>query len=474
MTPKHSIHTRTLAVLAGLAIGLSFSDVARGQISQFQAEVFRARDKVLPALVHIQPVVIDYRTGKLQKQSVVGSGVIVRADGYVVTNYHVAGKAREILCTMFDKEQVSATLVGGDPLTDLAVIKLDLSKYKNPFTVATFGASDSLEVGQFVLAMGSPLALSRSVSCGVISTIDRYFPDDMRLPSGERTGQFNTWIQTDAAINPGNSGGPLVDLRGRIVGINSRATLFANSIGFSIPSAIVREVVDQIISRGRVTRSWIGLHFQALQDLEGWFGGSAKGALVASIDPGSPAEKVKLRAGDIVETIGDISVSARFVEEIPSIYKRIAAIPPGSQVRLGVIRRDEKFSVTVTTVELGELLGEDLECPLWGFTVKAITQQMILDHQLKTASGVFVSGVKRPGPASVSGLLGGDVIIRVEDLETSTLAKFNNAYSSLVANGKNQTLLTIQRGSAVRYVLIKTGSDTSPTEGAGEVPSGNE
>ena len=158
-----------------------------------------------------------------------------------------------------DREIVPAKFVGGDPLTDIAVIKLDLSAYHGTISVAEFGNSDSVQVGQYVMAMGSPLALSRSISVGVISTKDRYFSPDVRLPSGERTGEYNLWIQTDAAINPGNSGGPLVSMDGKVIGINSRATMFANNLGFAIPINIVKQVTQAILTDGKVTRSWIGL-----------------------------------------------------------------------------------------------------------------------------------------------------------------------------------------------------------------------
>jgi serine protease Do len=306
-----------------------------------QEEIYRARDKVMPAVVHIQPVIKNYRTGELEKQAVVGSGVIFHKDGYVVTNYHVAGKAERILCTLEDKEVVSAEFIGGDPPSDIAVIKLNLDNYKGKIHVADFGNSDSIEVGQYVLAMGSPLSLSRSVSAGVISTKDRYFSSDVRLPSGELTGRYNLWIQTDAAINPGNSGGPLVDMSGRVIGINSRATMFANNLGFAIPVNIVKEVTAAIMADGKVTRSWIGLHCQALQEMEDHFGTAVNsGVLISSIDPGSPADVAFLKAGDVILEVDSIPVSARFIEELPTFYGMIANLEPGSDIELKVQRGD--------------------------------------------------------------------------------------------------------------------------------------
>jgi len=422
-----------------------------------QTQIYHARDRVLPALVHIQPVITDYRTGKTRKQSIVGSGVIFHKDGYVVTNYHVAGKAERIICTLSDKEQVKAELVGGDPLTDIAVIKLDLSKYNGTIGIAEFGYSDSLQVGQYVLAMGSPLALARSVSSGVISTTNRYFPGETRLPSGEKTGIYNNWIQTDAAINPGNSGGPLVDLDGKIVGINSRATLFANNIGFSIPIDIVKEVIHSILTDGKVTRSWIGVQCQGLQDLEGWFGTALnEGVLIASIDAQSPAEEAGLRAGDIILKVDGRPVSARYEEELPPFYKMIADHAIGSKVELAVLRNDTNITVDITTRPLGEILGQDLDCKEWGFTVKAITKQMAIDNQLEDTLGVFVSGVKPVGPASEAGLRSGDVIKGLNEEPTPAFQDFLTKYDKLAADDSEKVLLTVKRFGSTKFMLIKT------------------
>ena len=435
------------------------------EVSPLQEEIYMARDKVLPALVHIQPVITDFRTGKMRKQSVVGSGVIFHKDGYVVTNYHVAGKAERIICTMPDKEQVKAELIGGDPLTDIAVIKLDLSQYNGNMQIVEFGDSDQLQVGQYVLAMGSPLALARSVSCGVISTTDRYFPGETRLPSGEKTGVYNNWVQTDAAINPGNSGGPLVDLNGRVVGINSRATLFANNIGFSIPINIVKEVIKSILEKGKVTRSWIGVQCQELQNLESWFGTEInEGVLIASLDAKSPAEEAGLKAGDIILKMDGQPVSARFAEELPAFYKKIADHPVGSNIPMTVLRNDKTIYVNVVTHELGEILGEDLECKEWGFTVKGITKQMAIENLLEDTLGVFVSGVKRVGAAAEAGLLSGDVIQGLNEKPTLTFQEFFDTYNEMVESGIEKVLLTVKRSESTKFVLIKVNNHKTAEE----------
>ncbi len=437
-----------------LTVSASADDVS------IQEKIFSARDKVMTALVHIQPVIKNYATGEMEKQAVVGSGIIIHEDGYVVTNYHVAGKATRIICTLADKEIVTATYIGGDPMTDISVIKLDLSNYKNKINVAEFGNSDSVQVGQYVMALGSPLSLSRSLSFGVISTKDRYFSANFRLPSGERTGRYNLWLQTDAAINPGNSGGPLVDLQGKIIGINSRAQTFANNIGFAIPINVVKAVVAEIIDHKKVIRSWIGLHCQPLQKLEEYFGTNANsGVLISSIDPGSPAEKSFLKAGDIILELDGKPVSARFVEEVPYFYNLIAQYKPGSEILLKVLRHDETFNFKVITKQLGDLQGEDFESKDWGFTVKEITRQMQVENQLDDTTGVLVVGVKNVGSASEGGLRRRDVISKINDSKIQNFEDFIALYNDLTQKKTEKILLTINRSGATRYVLLDITKD---------------
>ncbi|MBU8934721.1 MAG: trypsin-like peptidase domain-containing protein [candidate division Zixibacteria bacterium] len=445
--------TSVRILLLSVLIAVSLVGTADANL---QEQILSARDRVLPALVHIQPVIKNYSTGQLEKQAVIGSGVIFHTDGYVVTNYHVAGKAERIICTLGDKEQVSASFVGGDPLTDLAVIKLDLENYDGTLGVAEFGNSDSIEVGQFVLAMGSPLSLSRSVSFGVISTRDRYFSADVRLPTGERTGRYNLWIQTDAAINPGNSGGPLVDLSGRVIGINSRATMFANNLGFAIPINVVREVTTSILDHGEVVRSWIGIHCQALQKMEEFFNTHRDaGVLVSSIDPGSPAEVSFLGAGDVILEIDNEPVSARFLEELPAFYNRIAQFKPGSELSLKVLRGDETYSFKITTKRLGDLQGEDFEAEGWGFTVKGITRQMQIDNNLDDSLGVLVTGVKPGGAAMTGSLRREDVVTDVNGTMVAGLTDFVTVYQSLEELTEGKILLTVRRNGSIRYAIIK-------------------
>ncbi len=445
-----SISLKGLIILLMLCVSPAF-----GQ-SNYQQEIYSARDKVLPALIHIQPVIYDYISGREKKHPVVGSGVIISKDGYAVTNYHVAGRAERIICTLHDREQVSAVLIGGDPATDLAVIKLDLSEYSKEIIPAELGSSKSLQVGQTVLAMGSPLALSRSVSMGVISTLNRFFPGDLRLPSGEPTGRYNTWLQTDAAINPGNSGGPLVNLDGKVVGINTRGVFFAENIGFSIPVDVVKEISSILIKKNQVDRSWIGVHAQPLQDMETFFGLELdRGVLVASVDPDSPAADAGIEAGQVILSYNDKDVSVRFAEELPEFYQLVAISEVGKETEVVILNNGVEEKIKVYPRLLGDLQGDDFDLKKWGFTAKAITRQMAIDNRLTDTLGVYVTQAAAPGPAYNGGLRRGDIIINVSKNPVEDLVGLKQIYSDFNEEETEKILLTIKRRDDIRYILIK-------------------
>ncbi|MCZ6601708.1 MAG: trypsin-like peptidase domain-containing protein, partial [Planctomycetota bacterium] len=316
-------------------------------------EIFSgARDRVYPALVHVQPIRETYVGGRMRLSTATGSGVIIDPAGNVITNYHVSGKAEESICTLSDKKKIRAKLIGGDPLTDIAVIRLDKDQLEREgVTLAwsTLGNSSTLEVGHWVLAMGSPLGFSRTMSQGTVSHTERVFPGaDLRLGGGQRTGFFNTWIQTTAAINPGNSGGPLVDLEGRVVGINARTSLFANNLGFAIPIDVVKEVVDQILKHGKVTRSTIGLECQPLGDLAEMYG-TDMGVVVSGVVAGSPADRAGVRAGDLITSYAGIPLRARTREEFPAACKDMADVAVGQVVDVVAMRGGNEIRFQIET-----------------------------------------------------------------------------------------------------------------------------
>ncbi|MBL8767032.1 MAG: trypsin-like peptidase domain-containing protein, partial [Planctomycetes bacterium] len=305
------------------------------------AQIRRARDAVFPTLVHIQPVVDVARGGRTIETALHGSGVVVSKDGIVVTNFHVAGTAKRLVCTLSDKRRCGATRIGADAATDLAIVKLDLAELGvDEVPHATFATEDALQVGDFVVAMGSPLGLSRSLSLGVVSCLDRDL-GILELDGGQQTGLYNTWIQTDAAINPGNSGGPLVDLAGRVVGINTRGFRQAMNLGFAIPADIVVDVMLRILRDGRVVRSQLGVTLQpvpAATSATPTSSDAPHGALIASVEPDSVAQAAGWRAGDVLASIDGVPLRTMFPEDWPRARRTRADLPIDRAVAFELLR----------------------------------------------------------------------------------------------------------------------------------------
>lgn len=421
-----------------------------------QKLILEARDKVTPALVNVQPITDVFSSGERRSATGVGSGFIFDAKGHVVTNYHVAGKAKRLIITLSNKQRVPAVVVGEDPLTDIAVLKLLLDKEQVLPLQVVLGDSDELSVGEYVIALGSPLALQRSLSLGVVSSKDRYLSDAFKLPTGEKTGSFNTWIQTDAAINPGNSGGPLLNLRGEVVGVNARGAFGASSIGFAIPINIVKEVASGLIKDGHVARSWIGLTFQPREELAQYIEQeSVLGVVIRSVDPDSPAERVGIRAGDMLVQYRGEPTSAQFTEELPEIYKRIADTPIGLSVDVAVTRENETLDFTVITEELGQSSADEMEFESWGFTARGITRELARTFNFPDHQGVIVAGVRPNGVAFQAQLFPGDRIVAVENKSVESIKTLQMFYELFDKRKEDSVLLTVMRRHSRRWVLIE-------------------
>jgi len=429
-------------------------------ISAHQDQIFAARDRVLPALVHIQPVLEVYRSGEKGKVAVTGSGVIFSPDGYVLTNTHVVGKAQRLTCTLFNHEEVDARLIGVDPLSDLAVIKIDMIAAGQQVRHAPLGDSSGLQVGQVVMALGSPLGLARSLTLGVISSLDRYFPESV-LPSGSVTGTYNTWIQTDAAINPGNSGGPLVNLNGSVIGINARAIpVFGENLGFAIPINLAKEIAAKLISKGQIARSWIGVSWQQIKGLGDHFGvADENGALVGSVVPGSPAAEAGLKAGDVVTSIDHQPVVARFEEELPRLQKMIADLPIGKDILVAFLREGRSLSATLVTRDRPAVEAKELECKEWGFTVQEVTEDMAQVMRLPDRKGVLVSGIKTNSFADESGLRRNDIMVVIEGRPIEGLARYQEIYEEMVASRRDRVLVEARRGRLRTFHVLKPAYD---------------
>jgi serine protease Do len=418
-----------------------------------RAAVDQAIARVYPALVRIHSVSLDFQDGREVKTQGAGSGAIISADGYVVTNHHVAGRSRRLRCTLSDKREVEASLVGTDALADIAVLKI---KDGGPFPFAKFSDAP-VSVGQEVLAMGSPLALSQSVTLGIVSNMDMTIPG-LFWPArfvldGEDTGSLVKWIGHDAQIFPGNSGGPLVNLDGEIVGINE----ISFGLGGAIPANLARSIATQIIEHGEIRRSWMGADIQPL--LKG--AKDEKGALVAGVFPESPAAKAGLKAGDVLLSYDGHPVDVHYVEQLPQLNRLFLETPVGGTVELSY-RRDGKEQKTKLTTELrGPALGEEAALKTWGLSFKEITLLVSKELRRKPHSGILVSSV-RPGAAGAEAkpaLQPQDIIVKVGDKDVRTVKDLIAVSEELTA-GKSApvpTLIAFERKTQEMLTVVKIG-----------------
>ena len=415
-------------------------------------------NRLLDAVVRIDVREVDYSDGAKRFSSSIGSGVILSDDGLVLTNAHVAGpQAVELSVTLSSLERVNAKFVGWDHWTDLALLRIDLAEVKRrglKFSHADFGDSGKLFPGETVYAVGTPHGLTRTVTRGIISNNNRWFEDN-RGVRGYETGQFNTWLQTDAAINPGNSGGPLVTEDGRIIGINSRTYLGAENLGFAIPSATAQRVVAGLARDGAITRSYLGLVPGALQDFEGFYALALNtGTLVNSIDPGSPAARAGLRAGDILLAINGAKVDGRFPEQLPPIQNTIASLPVGATVTLTVKRGADTRDFAVATEKLESRIGEECALEAWGLTVQKVSRSYARENQLGDADGVRVLGVQAGFPAAVAGLARGDVIRKINQQPVTSLEVLKKWHAEYVGKPA-ATLVETSRFHRVSLFILK-------------------
>lgn len=451
-TLKESPSSSITRKLTSLALALW----ALGTIAE--ASVSRGFNHLLDAVVRIDVREESFEAGARRFTAGIGSGVIVSADGLILTNAHVASpRSVELSVTLASLERVNATLVGWDHWTDLALLRLDLAEVKRrglKFTYARFGDSEKLFPGQTVYAVGTPHGLTRTVTRGIISNNRRYFADN-RGVNGYETGLFNTWLQTDAAINPGNSGGPLVDEKGRVVGINSRGYLGADNLAFAIPSKIAERVVADLKGDGAVTRSYIGIVPGALLDLEGFYSLKQNtGLLINSVDPGSPAAKAGLRGGDIVLSINGTAVDGRFPEQLPPILNIIASLPVGSNVTLSVKRAEQTALHTLVTEKLESRQGEEWAFEKWGVTVRKVSRAYARENQLDDDTGLLVIGVQPGFPAAVAGLSRGDIITKINQERITSLDTAKTLHAAFVAK-PSPTLVEAVTDRRVSLYILK-------------------
>lgn len=446
---------------------------AAGVNEAFRRELRRtigeARDRVFPALVSIEVVTVQFGQGKELKGQATGSGTIFSQEGHVLTNQHVTRGGRKFICTLSDQRKVPARMIGEDPLTDLAVLQLELpAPALAALPWAAFGDSDALEIGDYVMAMGSPFSLSRSVSLGIVSNTERVFPGgfsggeggDLELEAGQRTGLFTRWIQHDALISPGNSGGPLVNLGGEVVGVNE---LGGGNLSFAIPANLAARVGRQLIAKGEVERSFLGVAFQPLGSDEAASGGPG-GVRVAGVELDSPASRAGLLSGDILLAIDGREVAGRVPEDIPLLQGEIAGRPVGSTLKMRLRRDGAIVEVEARTSRLEKDIGEETSFHDWGITAQEITPKMARDLRLAGQDGALVTGVRRGGPAQIAEppIEPGDVLREVGGIGIASLAELVAAYRKLSkpGGGNGEPLLfAFERLGNAQVTLLKPRAD---------------
>ena len=373
-----------------------------------------------------------------------GSGVIIDPDGHIVTNNHVIGDATEVEVRFSDKSKLIAQVVGKDLDTDLAVLKVTAN---HPLPSARFGDSSAVRVGQWVLAVGNPFGLDRTVTLGVVSGVSR---ENINL------SRYENFIQTDASINPGNSGGPLFNLRGEIIGINTAIINFAQGIGFAIPSNMAKQVIEQLLTQGRVTRGWLGVGIQPLTvELARKFGvNEGEGVLVNEVFEKDPAEAAGIKPGDILTRIDGTVI------DTPNRLSRVVAgLLPGATTKVEIVRDQQRLVLDVALIERRDhaattsLLQARTKVKL-GLDVQDLTPGLADKFKLRESRGVLITKVDPGSLAQSEGLHEGDLIKEVNRVDVGSVGEFSSAVSK-VRHGET-VLLRVLRESRAFYVVLKS------------------
>ena len=418
---------------------------------------------VYPALVRIHVVYEEGGAGRMQKGRASGSGTIISPDGFILTNHHVAGRATRITVRLADRQELRATLVGTDPLADLAVLKIDKKDLRNPempLPVAKFGDSSKLKVGDVVFAMGSPAGLSQSVTQGIVANTEMIAPGGSMRLDGEAVGELVRWIGHDAIIFPGNSGGPLVNLEGQIVGVNE---VGIGSLGGAIPANLAKKVSDELIATGKVKRSWIGMNLQPLLKSS-----TAKaGVLVGGLISGSPADTAGIKAGDIVTRCnGEEIAASRAPEDIPLANRMLLEAPVGSELALEGVRDGQPVSWKVTTSEREPAEPREKELLSWGITARDLTYLAAKELLRTDNKAVVVQSLRSGGAAAAAkpAIASGDLILAVDGKATPDLSSLS-AVSQEITSGKSKpvpVLVSYEHSGRNYLTVVKIGPEPDP------------
>jgi Do/DeqQ family serine protease len=454
-------------VLSIFALGLTISADSSAQVVNRETPVVRAVRKVGPAVVNISSVYevrkrtgpfsgfganpffeeffkdfFDPRFDRRQQYTSLGSGVIIDGKkGLILTNAHVIQKTATIKVMLQDEREFEAKIVGADPDSDLAVLKIDS---ENQLPDATMGSSDDLMIGETVIAIGNPFGFSHTVTTGVISALNRSIRAEDRV--------YNDFIQIDASINPGNSGGPLLNINGDLIGINTAIYAKAQGIGFAIPISKARKIISDLIQYGEVKQAWIGIIVQDMDEkLAGYLNvAGQKGVIVTSVEAQSPAEAAGVQESDIIVSIAKKSVGS--VEEYESATKILAA---GDTLQAALWRDGNMKTVTIKTKVFPLELAEDLAFKLLGINVDDLTPKNRQAYAISASEGVVIAKIKKKSYLARIGALPGDVIHQIDDYAIQDKEDFKKAVVKF--RRKNSVVLLLQRGDQGYYITINIG-----------------
>ena len=373
------------------------------------------------------------------KQQGVGSGFVMNKEGYILTNNHVVEDADQIKVKLPNGKEYDGKVVGRDPKTDLALVKINGASDLHPLQM---GNSDDLKVGSWVVAVGSPFGLEQTVTAGIVSAKGRVIG----------SGPYDNFIQTDASINPGNSGGPLINMRGEVVGINTAIIASGQGIGFAIPINMAREIASQLQENGHVTRGWLGVSIQEVTpELAKSFGlKEKKGALVAQVVSGSPAEKAGIEQGDVI-----VEFDGKEIADSKDLPRIVASTPVGKAVTIKLSRNGKVLDQQVKVGEMEEK-AEVAKTPSTqkslGISVQNLTPEIAKSLGLKKDTGVVVAGVEPGSPAADAGIQAGDVIREVNRKPVKDVQDFVQKIEK--TKDQNNVLLFLQRGQNNLFAAV--------------------
>jgi serine protease Do len=378
------------------------------------------------------------------KQRSMGSGFFIDPDGDIITNNHVVASADKIEVRLSDNKTYEAEIVGRDPKTDLALIRV---KGKGSFPYLELGDSDSINVGDWVVAVGNPFGLENTVTAGIISAKQRNIG----------AGPYDDFLQTDASINPGNSGGPLLNLEGEVIGINTAIVATGQGIGFAIPANLAKNIVSQLKNKGKVVRGWLGVMIQKITPelMKSFSLKEERGALVADLTPNGPADKAGIKRGDVI-----IEFNGKQMGEWAELPQIVASTEVGKAVPVKVIREGKEKTVQVTIGELEEegTPSESQETPKedrLGMTVEELSPELADRMDLKGEQGIVIASVDAGGPAAEAGLRSGDLIKEIQREPVTTVETYRRLVRNLGTSGN--VLFLIKRGGNTFYVTVELG-----------------